>query len=107
MALTNFVRRRFNQQAPRLGDILDHLHGKKLSGITHGTPGTAVNVAHGLTDANGKAVAPYAAYVAIGNGYISAIDATNIEIKSAAATQTLTIVVINDPGDAYKTFRKA
>ena len=108
MSLVTFVKRRLNQQAPRLGDILSDLHGTKLTGTTHATPGTGVNVAHGLTHAlTGVAIAPYAAFIIQGNGYVDSSDATNVVIKSAAASQALVILVVPDPGDTYKTLRKA
>lgn len=107
MSLITFVQRRLNQNTFRLGDILSDLHGTKYTGTTHATPGTGVNIAHGLKDWKGNPIAPWRARVEMGNGWVDSVDATNIVIKSTVASQAVTVVVTPDPGDNYKTLRKA
>lgn len=63
------------------------LNTATLTGTTHATPGTGVNVAHGITGTP-------TCFVAIGNAYIDSVDATNVVIKSAGISQACTIIAI-------------
>jgi hypothetical protein len=108
MALTSQkYQRALNQAAPNLGDFLSDLSGTLISwGPTSGTPGTPLNVAHGQKDRLGVPVAPTFAHVTTGNGYVVSIDATNVVIASAAATQSGQLRVVLVAADGYTGPRK-
>lgn len=108
MALNATAKKRFNGQAPALGDVLNDLHGVSLSvGATSGTPLTNLTTAHGLVDEYGYALAPATAFVETGNIFIVSFDATNVVVASNAATQSGTVRLIPGSVSNYKGPRKA
>jgi hypothetical protein len=66
----------------------EHLVTKVISGTTSGTANTPVAFAHGL------GYAPIVQFVRRGNAYISSVDATNVNVASAAISQAFEVVVM-------------
>jgi hypothetical protein len=59
---------------------------RSVATTTNATAGVTSTVAHGC------GVAPINVSVSIGNGYVTAIDATNVTVASTAASQALTLI---------------
>lgn len=69
-------------------DVVNHTGAVDVTGTTSATAGTATTFAHGLN------FTPTGAIVILGDAYVTAVDATNVSVASAQASQAFRVRVV-------------